>query len=121
MTIGLEKADAAAAMSMSYSSIVWAELAGVLVFHEFPNAWSLAGIVVIIGGTLYCAGGGKQEARAQSGAHNGYERVADGAAAATSDGQSEYELAESDHAKAMHAPAALRASTRLSGNGSAMV
>jgi EamA-like transporter family len=54
LTKGLELADAAKAMTMAYSSIVWAELAGALLFREYPNVWSLLGIAIIIGGTLYC-------------------------------------------------------------------
>jgi drug/metabolite transporter (DMT)-like permease len=51
LTKGLELADAAKAMTMAYSSIVWAELAGTLLFREYANVWSLLGITIIIGGT----------------------------------------------------------------------
>jgi drug/metabolite transporter (DMT)-like permease len=54
LAAGLEKADAVEAMVMSYTGIVWVEIAGVLLFHEFPTIWSLIGIVVIIAGSLHC-------------------------------------------------------------------
>jgi hypothetical protein len=53
MTLGLERARAAKAMTMTYTSIVWSELAGVFVFNETPNAWAVLGVVVIIGSTFY--------------------------------------------------------------------
>jgi drug/metabolite transporter (DMT)-like permease len=54
LTIGLEKTAAAQAMTMSYTSIVWAELAGVIIFKEYPVMLPLLGIVLVIAGTLYC-------------------------------------------------------------------
>lgn len=116
MTIGLEKADAAAAMSMSYSSIVWAELAGVLAFHEYPNAWSLLGIVIIIGGTVYCGRAGKQQSQPRVPGHeaNGYESV-------RSYSRSPQQLGGADLGEGTDATAGLRASVRLSKNGSAAV
>lgn len=53
MTLGLERARAAKAMTMAYSSIVWSELAGVFLFSEVPNTWAVLGVLVIVGSTLY--------------------------------------------------------------------
>lgn len=53
MTVGLERARAAKAMTMAYSSIVWSELAGVYLFAEVPNAWAVVGVFVIVGATFY--------------------------------------------------------------------
>jgi drug/metabolite transporter (DMT)-like permease len=59
LTIGLEKAAAAQAMTMSYTSIVWAELAGVIIFKEYPAILPLLGIALVIAGTLYCGAAAK--------------------------------------------------------------
>jgi EamA-like transporter family len=61
MTWGLERARAAKAMTMAYTSIVWTEIAGVFMFQEVPNTWAVLGIVVIVGATLY-----NSQARIQS-------------------------------------------------------
>ena len=38
MTFALQNARAAPAIAMSYLSVVWSLLAGILLFHEIPNA-----------------------------------------------------------------------------------
>lgn len=53
MTMGLERARAAKAMTMAYTSIVWSELAGIFLFQEVPNTWAVLGVVVIVGSTFY--------------------------------------------------------------------
>lgn len=47
MTIALQYCKAAQAIAMSYLSVVWGLLGGYFVFHEKPNAMSLAGAAVI--------------------------------------------------------------------------
>ena len=34
---------------MTYSGIIWTELIGVSLFNEIPNAWAVAGTVVLVG------------------------------------------------------------------------
>lgn len=53
MTLGLERARAAKAMTMTYTSIVWSEMAGIFIFKETPNLWAVIGVAVIIGSTFY--------------------------------------------------------------------
>ena len=47
-TKGLEKAKAASVMSMQYCSIVLTQLAGVVLFAEYPSLPEGAGMVVIV-------------------------------------------------------------------------
>jgi drug/metabolite transporter (DMT)-like permease len=63
VTKGLEYAPAARAMTMAYTSIIWGEVAGMALFQEFPNAWAVLGIVVVIAGTFYSARGQQAPAR----------------------------------------------------------
>ena len=51
--MGLERLQAAAAMSIMYSGIIWSELAGICLFNEIPNAWAIAGTVIVLCSTLY--------------------------------------------------------------------
>ena len=53
MTLGMERLNAAAGMSIMYSSIIWTEMEGVVLFHEIPNAWAVAGTVIVLCSTLY--------------------------------------------------------------------
>jgi drug/metabolite transporter (DMT)-like permease len=46
-------APASAVVPFSYSSLVWATLFGVVIFHEFPGLWTWAGAALIIGSGLY--------------------------------------------------------------------
>ena len=50
---GMERLKAAAGMSIMYSSIIWTEIEGIVLFHEIPNAWAIAGIVIVVCSTLY--------------------------------------------------------------------
>lgn len=39
----------------SYTQLIWVLLAGYVFFGDFPDIWSLAGIALLIAGSLYCA------------------------------------------------------------------
>ena len=47
MTYALQNSKAAPAIAMSYLSVVWSLLSGILVFKEYPNALSLVGAALI--------------------------------------------------------------------------
>jgi len=47
MTFALQNCKAAPAIAMSYLSVVWSILSGILIFHEIPNWISCMGAVVI--------------------------------------------------------------------------
>ena len=47
MTFALQNSKAAPAIAMSYLSVVWSLLSGILVFKEIPNATSLVGAALI--------------------------------------------------------------------------
>jgi len=49
----LELAPASAVQPFSYMMMVWAAVLGLLVFGEFPDAWTLAGAAIIAGSGLY--------------------------------------------------------------------
>lgn len=53
MTLSLERLKAAAGMSITYSAIIWSELAGILLFNEIPNAWAIVGTIIVLSSTLY--------------------------------------------------------------------
>jgi drug/metabolite transporter (DMT)-like permease len=46
-------APASAVVPFSYSSLVWATLFGVVIFHEFPGLWTWVGAALIIASGLY--------------------------------------------------------------------
>ena len=50
-----EHAPASRLAPFSYTQIVWATLVAYLVFGDFPDAWSLAGIAVIVASGVYVA------------------------------------------------------------------
>lgn len=52
MTRGLQLEPAGRATAVGYLQIVFAALWGVLFFGEHPDGWSIAGAVLIVGGTL---------------------------------------------------------------------
>ena len=52
MTRGLQLESAARATTTGYLQIVFAVLWGAFLLGELPNAWTLAGAIIIIGGTL---------------------------------------------------------------------
>lgn len=66
LTWGLAHAGAARAMTMSYTSILWGEIAGIALFHEWPNLLAVLGILIVVSGTLYTSVRG-QPARSQAG------------------------------------------------------
>jgi drug/metabolite transporter (DMT)-like permease len=47
------QADAAALVTLDYSRILYAAIAGFLVFGEVPGVWSFAGMALIVGASLY--------------------------------------------------------------------
>ena len=50
-----EFAPASRLAPFSYTQIVWATLVAYLVFGDFPDAWSIAGIAVIVASGVYVA------------------------------------------------------------------
>jgi len=50
-----EHAPASRLAPFSYTQIVWATLVAYLVFGDFPDAWSIAGITVIVASGVYVA------------------------------------------------------------------
>ena len=53
--VALQRAPASALTPYSYMHLVWATLAGWIVFGAFPDAWTLAGMAVIAGSGLLIA------------------------------------------------------------------
>ena len=51
-----EYASATLLAPFTYTAMVWAVLLGYLVFGNFPDAWSLTGMAVIVGSGLFLAG-----------------------------------------------------------------
>jgi drug/metabolite transporter (DMT)-like permease len=49
----LELAPASAVQPFSYMMLVWATLAGFVVFGQFPDAWTIAGAVIVAASGLY--------------------------------------------------------------------
>lgn len=47
MTFALQNAKAAPAIAMSYLSVVWSLLSGILIFHEIPNWISCVGAALV--------------------------------------------------------------------------
>jgi drug/metabolite transporter (DMT)-like permease len=56
MTRGLQMERAGRATSVGYLQIVFAAAWGILFFGEVPDAWSVAGAVLIVGSTLVLLG-----------------------------------------------------------------
>eukprot|EP00892_Ulva_mutabilis_P007720 jgi/Ulvmu1/531/UM001_0539.1 len=52
LTLSLERVKAAAGMNISYSAIIWSELAGICLFNEIPNAWAIVGTVAVLCSTV---------------------------------------------------------------------
>lgn len=55
MTKGLHREPASRATSVSYIQVVLAFIWGIVLFHEYPNAWGIAGAVLITLGVLWVA------------------------------------------------------------------
>jgi drug/metabolite transporter (DMT)-like permease len=49
----LRYADISASATIRFTGVLWALLSGVVVFNELPNAYALAGIVLIVGSGIY--------------------------------------------------------------------
>ncbi len=54
MIRALKLASASYLAPFSYTQLVWVLLAGYLFFGNFPDVWSLLGIAMLIGSSLYC-------------------------------------------------------------------
>ncbi len=46
-------APAATVSPFSYSALIWAALFGLMLFDEFPDVWTIAGALIIVGSGLY--------------------------------------------------------------------
>jgi drug/metabolite transporter (DMT)-like permease len=55
MVVAFARAPASVLAPMSYTQILWAGLAGVLVFGDWPDGWTLAGAAVIAAGGVLVA------------------------------------------------------------------
>ncbi|WP_368414201.1 DMT family transporter [Falsiroseomonas sp.] len=55
LVLAFARAPASVLAPMSYSQLVWAGLAGVLVFGDWPDAWTLLGAAVIAAGGVLVA------------------------------------------------------------------
>ena len=55
LTKAYDQAPASKLAPFSYTQLVWASLAGYLFFGDFPDRWSLAGIVILVGSGVYIA------------------------------------------------------------------
>lgn len=51
--LALRHAAASALAPLSYSQLVWAAVLGIVLFGNFPDAWTWAGTVIIVGSGLY--------------------------------------------------------------------
>lgn len=51
--LGMREGEASAIAPFDYMRLVFAALVGLAVFAEFPDAWSIAGAVVIVGASFY--------------------------------------------------------------------
>lgn len=63
MTHGLSMGDATALAPLDYSRIVYAAIIGFLFFGEVPGIWSLLGIALIIGASMYLVISERKRAR----------------------------------------------------------
>ena len=64
MVLAFARAPASLLAPMSYTQLLWAGLAGVLIFGDWPDIWTLAGAVIIAaGGILVAAPAGAKPAR----------------------------------------------------------
>jgi drug/metabolite transporter (DMT)-like permease len=50
---GMQIGDAAAMAPIDYTRLVMALATGLLLFHELPNPWTMAGAAVVVGSTLF--------------------------------------------------------------------
>ena len=55
LVLAFARAPASVLAPMSYSQLVWAGLAGVLVFGDWPDGWTLLGAAVIAAGGVLVA------------------------------------------------------------------
>lgn len=53
MVVAMRSGDVSLVSAFRYSVVVWAVLAGYLVWNEIPDPWTFAGIAVLIGSGLY--------------------------------------------------------------------
>ena len=55
LVLAFARAPASVLAPMSYSQLIWAGLAGVLVFGDWPDGWTLLGAAVIAAGGVLVA------------------------------------------------------------------
>ena len=53
LILALDYAEASAVQPYSYTLLVWVTLLGLVVFGDFPDAWTIAGGVVIVSSSLF--------------------------------------------------------------------
>jgi drug/metabolite transporter (DMT)-like permease len=53
ITHGLSQGDATVLVPLDYSRIVYSAILGYLVFSEVPGPWSIVGMTLIVGASLY--------------------------------------------------------------------
>jgi len=53
MVMALRTGELSASAPFRYSIVVFALISGIVVFHEFPDAWAIAGIALIVAAGLY--------------------------------------------------------------------
>jgi drug/metabolite transporter (DMT)-like permease len=63
LVLAFARANASILAPMSYSQLIWAGLAGVLVFGDWPDGWTLLGAAVIAAGGVLVALPGRTGAR----------------------------------------------------------
>jgi drug/metabolite transporter (DMT)-like permease len=55
LVLAFARAPASVLAPMSYTQLIWAGLAGVLLFGDWPDGWTLAGAAVIAAGGVLVA------------------------------------------------------------------
>ena len=67
MIRALKLATASHLAPFSYTQLVWVMIAGYVLFDNFPDAWSLLGIALLVGSGIYCANHQRLREKARSG------------------------------------------------------
>ncbi|MGG5810711.1 DMT family transporter [Falsiroseomonas sp. CW058] len=67
LVLAFARAPASVLAPMSYTQLVWAGLAGVLVFGDWPDGWTLLGAAIIAAGGILVAVPGRRSGAGQAG------------------------------------------------------
>jgi drug/metabolite transporter (DMT)-like permease len=59
----MELADASFLSPLGYTQLIWATFFGLLIFGDFPDAWAIVGMAIIVGSGLYVALGHRAKPR----------------------------------------------------------